>query len=116
MRSIKTTSGAEIMLDGDLLAVLEALYHEITARKEFFLELRTPTVLQTGDRMKVSARVHHLADLKEGTKSRTVTLTLIAVAGRDRHEETKKVTFTGKEIRAAAKQHIARGSSAKRHS
>ena len=33
-RSIKTTSGAEIVLDGDLLAVLEALYHEVTARKE----------------------------------------------------------------------------------
>ena len=34
MRSIKTTSGAEIVLDGDLLAVLEALFHEVTARKE----------------------------------------------------------------------------------
>ena len=34
MRSIKTTSGAEIVLDGDLLAVLEALYHEVTAKKE----------------------------------------------------------------------------------
>ena len=34
MRSIKTTSGVEIALDGDLLAVLEALYHEVTARKE----------------------------------------------------------------------------------
>ena len=34
MRSIKTTSGTEIVLDGDLLAVLEALYHEVTARKE----------------------------------------------------------------------------------
>ena len=34
MRSIKTTSGSEIVLDGDLLAVLEALYHEVTARKE----------------------------------------------------------------------------------
>ena len=32
-RSIKTTSGAEILLDGDLLAVLEALYHEVTARQ-----------------------------------------------------------------------------------
>ena len=31
---IKTTSGAEIVLDGDLLAVLETLYHEVTARKE----------------------------------------------------------------------------------
>ena len=34
MRSIKTTSGSDIVLDGDLLAVLEALYHEVTARKE----------------------------------------------------------------------------------
>ncbi|MBM3807602.1 MAG: hypothetical protein FJW22_05340 [Acidimicrobiia bacterium] len=34
MRSIKTTSGAEIVLDGDLLAVLEALYYEVTARKQ----------------------------------------------------------------------------------
>ena len=34
MRSIKTTSGTEIAIDGDLLAVLEALYHEVTARKE----------------------------------------------------------------------------------
>ena len=34
MRSITTTSGTEIVLDGDLLAVLEALYHEVTARKE----------------------------------------------------------------------------------
>ena len=34
MRTIKTTSGAEITLDGDLLAVMEALYREVTARKE----------------------------------------------------------------------------------
>ena len=33
-RRIRTTSGAEIVLDGDLLAVLETLYHEVTARKE----------------------------------------------------------------------------------
>jgi Zn-dependent M32 family carboxypeptidase len=33
-RSIKTTSGAVIVLDGDLLAVLETLYHEVTAKKE----------------------------------------------------------------------------------
>ena len=32
MRSIKTTSGATIELDGDLLAVMEALYKEVTAR------------------------------------------------------------------------------------
>ncbi|MFP5379628.1 MAG: hypothetical protein ACLGHP_07750 [Vicinamibacteria bacterium] len=34
MRTIKTTGGAEITLDGDLLAVLEALFHEVTARRE----------------------------------------------------------------------------------
>jgi phage gp29-like protein len=33
MRTIKTTSGVGIPLDGDLLAVMEALYHEVTARR-----------------------------------------------------------------------------------
>ena len=34
MATIKTTSGHEIALDGDLLAVLEALFKEITAKRE----------------------------------------------------------------------------------
>ena len=34
MRTIKTTTGAEIPLDGDLLTVMETLYHEITAKRE----------------------------------------------------------------------------------
>ena len=34
MRTIKTTTGASIMLDGDLLTVMETLYQEVTARKE----------------------------------------------------------------------------------
>jgi hypothetical protein len=34
MRTIKTTTGASIPLDGDLLAIMEALYHEVTARSE----------------------------------------------------------------------------------
>ena len=33
MRMIKTTTGAVIELDGDLLAVMEALYREVTARR-----------------------------------------------------------------------------------
>jgi phage gp29-like protein len=33
MHTIKTTSGADIALDGDLLAVMEALYREVTARR-----------------------------------------------------------------------------------
>ena len=34
MRTIKTTSGAEITLDGDLLAIIEMLYQEVTAKRE----------------------------------------------------------------------------------
>jgi hypothetical protein len=32
MRSIRTTGGADVTLDGDLLAVLEALYKELNTR------------------------------------------------------------------------------------
>jgi hypothetical protein len=34
MRTIKTTTGAPIELDGDLLAIMETLYREVTARRE----------------------------------------------------------------------------------
>ena len=34
MRTIKTINGAAITLDGDLLAIMEALYQEVTARRE----------------------------------------------------------------------------------
>lgn len=34
MRSIKTTTGAELTLDGDLLTLLETLYHEVTVKRE----------------------------------------------------------------------------------
>ena len=34
MRTIKMTTGAALTLDGDLLAVLEALYKEISAKHE----------------------------------------------------------------------------------
>jgi Zn-dependent M32 family carboxypeptidase len=33
MRTIKTLNGAPITLDGDLLAIMEALYQEVTARQ-----------------------------------------------------------------------------------
>ena len=33
MRTIKTTTGAETALDGDLLAVMETLYREVTVRR-----------------------------------------------------------------------------------
>ena len=35
MRSIKTSTGATINLDGDLLAILETLYREITVKRNF---------------------------------------------------------------------------------
>ena len=34
VRTIRTTSGEEIPLDGDLLAILEALYREVAVRRE----------------------------------------------------------------------------------
>jgi len=34
MHRIKTTTGADITLDGDLLAIMETLYHEVTAKRE----------------------------------------------------------------------------------
>ena len=34
MRTIKTSTGVTVSLDGDLLAVMEVLYHEVTARHE----------------------------------------------------------------------------------
>jgi hypothetical protein len=33
MRSVRLSSGHEVALDGDLLALLEALYREVTLRK-----------------------------------------------------------------------------------
>ena len=34
MRTIKTTTGASVPLDGDLLAIMEVLYREVTAKRE----------------------------------------------------------------------------------
>ena len=34
MRTIKTTTGADVVLDGDLLTIMETLYKEVTARRE----------------------------------------------------------------------------------
>jgi len=34
MRTITTTSGAPITLDGDLLSIMEALYQEVTAKRD----------------------------------------------------------------------------------
>lgn len=34
MRSITTTTGTSVVLDGDLLAIMEVLYREVTARND----------------------------------------------------------------------------------
>lgn len=34
MRTVKTTTGATLDLDGDLLSLLETLYREVTVRKD----------------------------------------------------------------------------------
>jgi hypothetical protein len=34
MRSITTTTGVDIALDGDLLAIIETLFQEVTARRQ----------------------------------------------------------------------------------
>jgi hypothetical protein len=34
MHQIKTTTGTSIALDGDLLAIMEALYKEVTAKRD----------------------------------------------------------------------------------
>ena len=34
MRTIKTTTGAPVPLDGNLLAIMEVLYREVTAKRE----------------------------------------------------------------------------------
>ena len=58
MRTIKTTSGAELTLDGDLLAVMEMLYQEVTARRE--LERSFEDVMK---------EIHHLIEqMDEGER------------------------------------------------
>jgi phage gp29-like protein len=60
MRTIKTTSGADIALDGDLLAVMEALYREVTARRG--LERSFEDMVK---------EIHHLIDQMDESERRT---------------------------------------------
>ena len=59
MRTIKTTTGAEITLDGDLLAIMETLYREVTARRE--LERSFQDML---------TEINHLIDQMDETERR----------------------------------------------
>ena len=60
MRTIKTISGAPITLDGDLLAVMEALYQEVTAKRE--LERSFEDMVK---------EIHHLIDQMDDSERRT---------------------------------------------
>ena len=60
MRTIKTTNGAAIDLDGDLLSIMEALYQEVTAKREFERSFE--------DMVK---EIHHLIDQMDESERRT---------------------------------------------
>ena len=60
MRTIKMTTGAELALDGDLLAVMEALYREVTARRE--LDRSFDDMVR---------EIHHLIDQMNDAERRT---------------------------------------------
>ena len=60
MRTIKTTTGSEVTLDGDLLAIMEALYKEVTARRE--LERSFEDMVK---------EIHHLIDQMNENERRT---------------------------------------------
>jgi len=60
MRTIKTTGGAPITLDGDLLSIMEALYKEVTAKRE--LERSFEDMVK---------EIHHLIDQMDEPERRT---------------------------------------------
>ena len=60
MSTIKTTTGVSIELDGDLLAIMEALYQEVTARRGLDRSFE--------DMVK---EIHHLIDQMDESERRT---------------------------------------------
>jgi len=64
MRIIKTTTGEPITLDGDLLAVMEALYREVTAKRalERSFEDMVKEIQHLIDQMDESERRAYLAE------------------------------------------------------
>ena len=60
MRTIKTSGGAPITLDGDLLSIMEALYKEVTAKRELQRSFE--------DMVK---EIHHLIDQMDEQERRT---------------------------------------------
>ena len=64
MRTIKTTTGATVPLDGDLLAIMEALYKEVTAKQELnrSFEDMTKEITHLIDQMDESERRAYLLE------------------------------------------------------
>ena len=64
MRTIKLTTGAEVPLDGDLLAVLEGLYREMTANRELerTFEDTVKEIQELIDQMTDEERRHSLSE------------------------------------------------------
>jgi hypothetical protein len=64
MRTIKLTTGAEVPLDGDLLAVLEGLYREMTANRELerTFEDTVKEIQELIDQMTGEERRHYLSE------------------------------------------------------
>ena len=64
MRTIKLTTGAQMPLDGDLLTVLEALYREMTARRELehTFEDTVREIQHVIDQMTVEERRQYLSE------------------------------------------------------
>ncbi len=64
MRTIKTTTGAAVSLDGDLLAIMEALYREVTAKRELnrSFEDMTNEITHLIDQMDESERRAYLLE------------------------------------------------------
>ena len=60
MRTITTTTGAQIKIDGDLLAIMETLYKEVSSRQELESSFE--------DMMK---EIKHLIDQMEPSEQRT---------------------------------------------
>ena len=64
MRTITTTSGESITLDGDLLAIMEALFREVTARRglERSFEDMVQEITHLVDQMDDNERRTYLAE------------------------------------------------------
>jgi hypothetical protein len=60
MRTITTTTGAAITLDGDLLAIMEALYREVTAKRALDRSFED-----------MVREIHHLIDQMDEGERRT---------------------------------------------